>query len=69
MLKRFVVLKSERAALFKEGDFERILSAGRYYFFDPVNRLSVQSWKLDAPMRDITGEHQGRVSRLPSRAM
>lgn len=54
MLKRFVVLKSERAALFKEGDFERILSAGRYYFFDPVNRLSVQSWKLDAPMRDIT---------------
>jgi hypothetical protein len=54
MLKRFVVLKSERAALLRDGDFERILSAGRHYFFDPVNRLSLQTWKLDAPMLDIT---------------
>lgn len=53
MLKRFVVLKSERAVLLKDGDFERILSAGRHYFFDPMNRLSVQTWKLDAPMLDI----------------
>lgn len=53
MLKRFVVLKNERAALLKDGDFERILNAGRHYFFDPLNRLSLQSWKLDAPMHDI----------------
>ena len=53
MLKRFVVLKNERAALLKDGDFERILNAGRHYFFDPLNRLSLQSWKLDALMHDI----------------
>lgn len=53
MLRRFVVLKNERAALLKDGDFERILNAGRHYFFDPMNRLSLQSWKLDAPMHDI----------------
>ena len=53
MLKRFVVLKSERAALLKDGDFERILSAGRHYFFDPMHRLSVQTWQLDAPMLDL----------------
>lgn len=53
MLKRFVVLKNERAALLKDGDFERILNAGRHYFFDPMNRLSVQTWKLDAPMHEV----------------
>ncbi|MBS1207904.1 MAG: band 7 family protein [Proteobacteria bacterium] len=53
MLKRFIVLKNERAALLKDGDFERILSAGRYYFFDPLNQLSLQVWKLDAPMQDL----------------
>lgn len=53
MLKRFVVLKNERAALLRDGDFERILSAGRHYFFDPLNRLSLQVWKLDAPMQDL----------------
>ncbi|WP_417068922.1 slipin family protein [Niveibacterium terrae] len=53
MLKRFVVLKNERAALLRDGDFERILSAGRHYFFDPLNQLSLQVWKLDAPMQDL----------------
>lgn len=53
MLKRFVVLKNERGALLRDGDFERILSAGRHYFFDPLNQLSLQVWTLDAPMQDL----------------
>ncbi len=52
MLKRFVVKKNERGVLQKDGDFERILGAGRYRFLDPFGRLSVQLWKLDAPMHD-----------------
>jgi regulator of protease activity HflC (stomatin/prohibitin superfamily) len=52
MLKRFVVKKNERGALFRDGDFERLLKSGRHYFFDPLNRLSITTWKLDAPMTD-----------------
>ncbi len=52
MLKRFVVKKNERGALLKDGDFERILDAGRHYFWDPLNHLSLVVWKLDAPMDD-----------------
>ena len=50
MLKRFVVKKNERGALLRDGDFERILNAGRHYFMDPLGRLSIVTWKLDAPM-------------------
>ncbi len=50
MLKRFVVKKNERGALLKDGDFERILNAGRHYFWDPMGRLSLVTWKLDAAM-------------------
>ena len=53
MLKRFVVKKNERAALLRDGDFERILSAGRHYFFDPLGRLSLVTWPLDAPVNDL----------------
>ena len=53
MLKRFVVKKNERAALLRDGDFERILSAGRHYFFDPLGQLSLVTWQLDAPVDDI----------------
>ncbi len=55
MLKRFVVKKNECGALMKDGDFERILHAGRHYFWDPLGRLSLVVWKLDAPMdnRDV----------------
>lgn len=53
MLKKFVIKKNERGALLKDGDFERILNAGRHYFFDPLGQLSVQVWKLDAPMNDV----------------
>ncbi len=53
MLKRFVVKKNERAALLRDGDFERLLSAGRHYFFDPLGRLSLVTWQLDAPVNDL----------------
>ncbi|BAL24875.1 slipin family protein [Azoarcus sp. KH32C] len=53
MLKRFVVKKDERGALLREADFERILKSGRYRFFDPFGRLSLVTWKADAPMTDL----------------
>ncbi len=54
MLKRFVIKKNEKGALLRDGDFERILAAGRHYFFDPLGQLSVQVWKIDTPMNDLT---------------
>lgn len=53
MLKRFVIKKNEKGALLRNGDFERILSAGRHYFFDPAGQLSVQVWNIDTPMHDL----------------
>ena len=53
MLKRVVIKKNEKAVLFRDGDFERVLEAGRYHFADPFKRLTVQVWKLDAPMNDM----------------
>lgn len=53
MLKKFVIKKNERGVLLRDGDFERILDAGRHYFFDPLRNLSVVTWKLDAPMGDL----------------
>lgn len=53
MLKRFVVKKNERGALMKDGDFERILNSGRHYFWDPMGRLSLVVWTLDAPMGNM----------------
>lgn len=53
MLKRFVVKKNERGVLLRDGDYERILNAGRHYFVDPMSRLSLVTWKLDAPMTDV----------------
>lgn len=52
MLKRFIVKKNERAALLRNGDFERILNPGRHYFFDPLGALSLTVWHTDAPMAD-----------------
>ena len=53
MLKRVVIKKTEKAVLFRDGDFECVLNPGRYHFFDPLKRLTVQVWKLDAPMSDM----------------
>lgn len=50
MLKCFVVKKNERAILFRDGDFERILDSGRHYMLDPLGRFSVQTWKVDGVM-------------------
>ena len=50
MLKRLVVKKNERGVLLRDGDFERILDAGRYYFFDPMGRLALQTWAADSVM-------------------
>lgn len=52
MLKRFIVKKNERAALLRNGDFERILNPGRHLFFDPFGELSLTVWKTDEPMLD-----------------
>ncbi|HMX23449.1 MAG TPA: slipin family protein, partial [Accumulibacter sp.] len=52
MLKRFIVKKNERAALLRNGDFQRILDPGRHYFFDPFNELSLTIWHTDTPMLD-----------------
>jgi regulator of protease activity HflC (stomatin/prohibitin superfamily) len=54
MLKRFVVKKNERAALLRDGDFERLLGAGRHYFLDPFGQLSLVRWSIDAPMDDLS---------------
>jgi regulator of protease activity HflC (stomatin/prohibitin superfamily) len=53
MLKRIVIKKNEKGVLFRDGDYERVLNPGRYHFFDPLKRLTVQLWKLDAPMNDM----------------
>lgn len=53
LVKRFVVRKFEQGALLRDGDFERLLGAGRHTFFDPLNRLSLVTWKRDAPMADL----------------
>lgn len=53
MLRRFVVKKNECGVLLRDGDFERLLTAGRYYFVDPLHRLALQVWKLDAAMSDL----------------
>lgn len=53
MLKRVVIKKNEKAVLFRDGDFERVLEAGRYHFVDLFERLTVQVWKLDAPVGDM----------------
>ena len=53
MLRRFVVKKNECGVLLRDGDFERLLTAGRYYFVDPLRRLALQVWKLDAAMSDL----------------
>ncbi|RQS91863.1 slipin family protein [Burkholderia seminalis] len=52
MWKRHVVKKNERALLMSEGDFVKVLEPGVFKAFDPFNRLSVQTARLDAPLAD-----------------
>jgi regulator of protease activity HflC (stomatin/prohibitin superfamily) len=46
MYRNFLVKKDERALLFRNGDFVRILGPGEHGFFDPLFRLSVEVFPL-----------------------
>jgi len=52
MLRKFYVKKDERALLFRNGDFEKILGAGDYLFVDPLKRLSIEKFALAKPQFD-----------------
>src|SRR4051812_9462423 len=49
MFKRIFVKKDERAVLFRRGDFVQMLSSGEHSFFDPLGRLSFQSFSVAKP--------------------
>lgn len=53
MWKRYVVRKSERALLMREGDFVEVLEPGVFTRFDPGRRLSLQTMSLEAPLSDL----------------
>lgn len=50
LFKRFIVKKNERGLLFAEGDFQAILEPGLYRRLDPLNRLSLELFSLNAPL-------------------
>lgn len=53
MLNRIVIKKNEKGILLKDGDFEKILSAGRYRVLNWRKRTSVQVCKIDTAMNDL----------------
>jgi regulator of protease activity HflC (stomatin/prohibitin superfamily) len=52
MYRKFQVKKTERALLFRQGDFVRVLQPGTYWYFDPLRRLTVEKFALDKPLFD-----------------
>ena len=48
MIRWFKVARYERAFLFRDRDFVRVLPPGRYLYFDPLFRLRVE-------IEDVTG--------------
>jgi len=46
MLRKFFVKKDERALLFRKGDFVEVLGAGEHTLWDPLRRLSVETFAL-----------------------
>jgi regulator of protease activity HflC (stomatin/prohibitin superfamily) len=48
-LKRVTVAQYERAFLFRERSFERVLSPGVYWLWDPLARYAVQSFDVSVP--------------------
>jgi regulator of protease activity HflC (stomatin/prohibitin superfamily) len=48
MIRWFKVARYERAFLFRDRDFVRVLKPGRYFYFDPLLRLRVE-------LEDVTG--------------
>ncbi len=49
MLRKFWVKKDERALLLRKGDFVSVLTPGEYWKFDPLRRLSLESFSLAKP--------------------
>jgi len=47
--RKFIVRKNERGLLFKDGDFQKFLEAGTYYYFDPLHQITVTIYDLSAP--------------------
>jgi regulator of protease activity HflC (stomatin/prohibitin superfamily) len=52
MFKKIFVKKDERALLFRRGDFVQMLPSGEHAFFDPLGRLSVQTFSVAKPHFD-----------------
>ena len=52
MLRKFFVKKDERALLFRKGDFVKVLGAGEHTLWDPLRRLSVETFALAKPYFD-----------------
>jgi regulator of protease activity HflC (stomatin/prohibitin superfamily) len=52
MYRKFLVKKDERALLFRKGDFVKILGPGEHAFIDPLYRLSVEVFALEATAFD-----------------
>jgi len=48
-LKRVTVAQYERAFLFRERSFERVLSPGVYWLWDPLARCTVQTFDVSVP--------------------
>jgi len=48
-IKRFTIHKHEMGLYFHEGEFRRLLEAGRHWFFDPLGRVRVEVVSQRAP--------------------
>ena len=49
MFKRVTVKKNERGLLLRNGDFDRVLQPGRYWLFDAIDALAVETFALESP--------------------
>ena len=48
-LKRLKVAQYERALVFRERSLERVLTPGVYWLWDPLARLTVQTYDVSVP--------------------
>ena len=47
MFKRVIIKKNERGILLRNGDFERIMKPGRYWLFEGLDKLRVETFAID----------------------
>lgn len=47
MFKRVTIKKNERGILLRNGDFERIMNPGRYWLFEGLDKLRVETFAID----------------------